>query len=419
MTFLKRKPGIVLLIVALLGVGAGAVYAQLEGERGVPPINSATTIEVSGIEVDVTADSGDAARHEGWREAQQKAWKKLWANTNHQPESAAPGLTDSALDAMVSSIAIEQEEIGPKRYIARLGVLFDRARTGALLGLSGPTQRSAPMLVLPVMLSGATPVSFEYRNPWQEAWARFRTGGSAIDYVRPVGNGIDPLILNMAQTGRPGRGWWRMILNQYGAADVLIPQVRLMRGWPGGPVTGIFSARHGPDNRLIATFTLQVRNSAAIPSLLDEGVRKIDQAYTDALAAGLLRPDPSLIYEQPQVAQEAAEQIEASSADVPAPAAAPAATSTAPAAAVSSVTLSVDTPDAAAIQQAEVSVSGVGGVLSALTTRPAPGGTSEMSVRFSGDPAAFAAALRSKGWTVSGSGASLKLSRPGASKEGP
>jgi hypothetical protein len=177
---------------------------------------------------------------------------------------------------MVSGIVVEQEQIGPKRYIATLGVLFDRARTGQLLGVGGVVHRSAPMLVIPVMLTGGAFTSFEYRNEWQKAWARFRTGNSAVDYVRPTGSGIDPLLLNVMQARRPGRGWWRMLLNQYGAADVVVPEVHLKRLWPGGPAIATFTARHGPDGAVLGSFTLRVETSAAIPKLLDAGVQRLD-----------------------------------------------------------------------------------------------------------------------------------------------
>src|SRR3954467_1750345 len=138
------------LALAASLVLAGAVDAQLEGsDRGVPPIDSSSSFEVGGIEVDVVAADSEKARQEGWREAQRKGWKMLWAKTHGSAD--APALNDSALDAMVSGIVIEQEQIGPKRYIATLGVLFDRSRAGQLLGIGGVVHRSAPMLVIPVM----------------------------------------------------------------------------------------------------------------------------------------------------------------------------------------------------------------------------------------------------------------------------
>jgi hypothetical protein len=73
----------------------------------------------------------------------------------------------------------------------------------------------------------------------------------------------------------------------------------------------------------------------------------------------------------------------------------------------------VETPDAAAVNRAELGVSRVRGVTSALTTSLALGGTSVMRVTYMGDPASFQAALQAAGWQVSGSGTSLRISRGG------
>jgi len=405
---------LLLALAAMLAVGRAD--AQLQGaDRGIPPIDSASTFEVSGIQVDVFAADADKAREEGWREAQQKGWKALWAKTNGRPLGEAPALTDSALNAMVSAIVVEDEQIGPKRYIATLGVLFDRARTGQLLGVGGIVRRSAPMLVIPVMQTGGSFQTFESRNLWQAAWARFRTGNSPVDYVRPTGSGIDPLLLNVTQARRPGRGWWRMLLDQYGAADVVVPEVQLRRLWPGGPAIGIFTARYGPDNRLLGRFILRVENGAAVPKLLDEGVRRLDLLYAQALAAGSLSPDPSLAVPDAPVATEVADEAEAQAQSAAAaPSTAPQAAPSIPGAAtLASVTVQVDTPDAAAVTRAEIGVSRVRGVTSAVTTSLALGGTSVMRVTYAGDPAALAAELQAQGWQVSGSGASLRISKGG------
>ncbi len=404
-----KLPGYILLSSALIAslAAGGIVYAQLEGaDRGVPPIDSASTFEIGGIEVDVAAPTADKARYEGWRLAQSKGWKALWAKTHGRPISEAPNLSDSALDAMVAGVIVEQEQIGPKRYIATLGILFDRARTGQLLGVSGSIRRSAPMLVIPIMLTGSSYQSFESRNEWQKAWARYRTGGSAIDYVRPTGSGIDPLLLNAAQTGRPGRSWWRMLLDQYGAADVIMPEVRLQRTFPGGPATATFTARHGPDNLYIGRFTLRVGNSASIPRMLDEGIRRLDLLYAQALAAGELVPDPTLIVETPPPVEEVAEETEETPA-LPVDLGVPA--SVAP----TTFSVQVDTPDSAAVGRAEISVSRIPHVTSAITTSLALGGTSVMRVTFIGDSAAFQDALQAQGWTVRGSGTNLRISRGG------
>src|SRR3546814_1243908 len=56
-----------------------------------------------------------------------KGWRMLWQKMN--PGTAVPALGDSALQGMVSGIVVEKEQIGSNRYIASLGVLFDRARS--------------------------------------------------------------------------------------------------------------------------------------------------------------------------------------------------------------------------------------------------------------------------------------------------
>jgi hypothetical protein len=262
------------------------------------------------------------------------------------------------------------------------------------------------MLVIPVMLTGGAFTSFEYRNEWQKAWARFRTGNSPVDYVRPTGSGIDPLLLNVMQARRPGRGWWRMLLNQYGATDVVMPEVHLKRLWPGGPAIGTFTARHGPNGIVLGSFTLRVESSAAIPKLLDAGVQRLDGLYSDALATGALRPDPTLAMPPPPPPPEEAQAPPEETPVLPVD-------TGGAATGITTFSIQVATPDADSVQRAELAVSRVRGVTSALTTSLALGGASVMRVTYAGDSAALSAALEAEGWQVSGSGTSLRISRGG------
>ena len=410
MTPLRRSRLAILAVLALAGLG-GALWAQLDGaERGIPPVDSASTFEVTGVEVDVVGEDAAAARVEGWRRAMSQGWKMLWARTNNRPVSEAPDLSESVLSGIVSGVIIEQEQIGPRRYIARLGVLFDRARTGGMLGVEGLVRRSAAMLVIPVMVTGGTTYSMEFRNEWQAAWARFRTANSPIDYVRTSGSGADPLLLNAMQTGRRSRGWWRVLLDQYGAADILVPEVQLRRLWPGGPAVATFTAIHGPDREVLGRFALRAGDAASIPRMLDEGVRRLDALFVRALEEGRLTPDPSL-YIAPPPEELPPEEEEGEDRRTPADAPTGAEPTSEPAGGAVAIRIEFDSPDSEAVQRAEVAVSRVGGVTSAITVSQALGGTSTMRVTFSGDPEALAAALRAQGWTVSGSGSALRISR--------
>ena len=96
-----------------------ALYAQLEtGDRGILPIDSSGTLEITGIHVDVGGTDAQSARYAGWRIAQRVGFRALWAKTHNAPINQAPNLPDSTLDQIVSSINVEREEIGPNRYIA-------------------------------------------------------------------------------------------------------------------------------------------------------------------------------------------------------------------------------------------------------------------------------------------------------------
>jgi hypothetical protein len=224
---------------------------------------------------------------------------------------------------MVSAVLIQQERVGPHRYVATLGIVFDRKRAGALLGAAGEQAHSAPMLTLPVLISGGTQTMYEVRNPWQRAWAEFQSGASAIDYVRPVGSGGDSLQLTYGQTGRRSRAWWNNILDAYGASDIIVPVAKLERQWPGGPVKGTFVARYGPDSTYLAQFGMTARDDSAVPQMLAMAVQRFDQIFSQALADGRLRPDPTLGHENIQVSPEVQALINAARAQEAAAAAVP------------------------------------------------------------------------------------------------
>lgn len=397
--------------LAVAGLLAGpAILAQIQGDRGIAPIASTGDFEVSGIDVNVQGASAADARAKGWQEAERLAWQKLW-KTNGMGGGEAPALDPATLDAMVAAVVVDHEQIGPHRYIARLGVTFDRARTGGYLGMHGQVARSAPLLIIPVLYEGGVASVYETRTPWQRAWAEFHTGESAIDYVRPNGGGADSLLLTEGQLTRRSRNWWRLVLDEFGAADVIMPIVRLTREFPGGPIHGTFTARHGPDNRLLGQFELTAPSDDQLPQMLAEAVHRLDALYTQALQQGQLAPDPSLNM-APQLDPKLINQILDSLGPVrqatpgavvvpgaPVPGAAvPGNGPAAPAAAT--FTVQVATADGAALDAGLAAVRGVAGVQGAATSSVAIGGTSVLRVTYAGDLESLAAGLRAQGWKV-------------------
>lgn len=406
-----------LFALALMAGTYALVLAQVSGDRGIAPTAASADIEVRGIAVDVTADNPEKARSEGWREAQRKAWEK----------AGGPKIPDSQLDSIVSAIVIEKERLGPKRYVATLGVVFDRQRAGRFLGGAEQAARSAPLLVIPVMASGGAFTTFELRNVWQRAWAEFNPGASRIDYVRPSGAGRDSLLINFGQTTRRSRTWWRSTLDQYGAADVVMPLARLDHEFPGGPIKGTFTARYGPDSTMLESFMLEAAGPDELPAMLAQAVLRMDEIFARALAEGKLRPDPTLrqatggamdpaiqrlieIGRAVQARDAAARAAAAEAASVPRIEAQPVITAQ-PTVPVRNIVVQFATPDAAAFDGALGAVRALAGVRGLNVTSTAVGGTSVMSVSFAGTQDELAAALQARGYTVRQGQNALAISR--------
>jgi hypothetical protein len=230
---------------------------------------------------------------------------------------------------------------------------------------------------------------------------------------------------------RRSRNWWRVILDQFGAADVVYPIVRLERQWPGGPVVGHFSARYGPDNRYLGSFELRAENSKGITTMLNEGIVKMDQLYQNAFASGRLRAEATLLLEDTideedlaKLEEEAArlkepEPVKSFADDDPVAAAVDSVVDdptkpkpepkedkpkpdkqVVPPVAPQQVTVSVQvsTPTPESVDRAEASLRSIPGVRSVSTSSLALGGTSVMRVTYQGDPAALKSALASRGF---------------------
>jgi hypothetical protein len=137
-------------------VGPARLIAQIEGDRGIIPVASTSDIEVVGIEVNATGSNAEEARLNGWQEAARKAWSK----------AGGPSMSDGQIQSMVSAVVIEREQIGPRRYVATVSIVFDRARAGQYIGgkTTGGKARSSPLLVIPVLHSGGVSQVFEIKG---------------------------------------------------------------------------------------------------------------------------------------------------------------------------------------------------------------------------------------------------------------
>ena len=236
--------------------------------------------------------------------------------------------------------------------------------------------------------------SVELKNAWQRAWAQYRTSQSPIDYVRVSGLGVDPMLVNAAQVARPGRGWWRNLVDYYGAADILVAEVQLQRLYPGGPARGRFIARHGPDGEFVGGFTLTTSGENGVNGLMVEGVRRMDRLFTEALAAGALVRDRSLdLPPPPPVPEELIAEKPLVATEAPA----------------NAYQVQISARDVRIYNFAMAHLRTLPGIASATPQQINPQGTSYVLVAYRGNIAGLAAAMSARGWTVDFSGTVVRV----------
>ncbi len=274
------QPTLAALLVVLLASPAAAT-----------PVGPGA-FKIGGIGVDVVAGNATEARAAAYTLAERRAWPLLWARMTGNPPTAAPRLADGAIEAMVAGVQIEQESFSTTRYIGRLAIVFDRDRASGLLGEGG---QAPPMLLLPVLIDGpGVRTVYQAKTPWAAAWLRFRDAASALDYVIPAASPGDNVVLTAFQARRNDRNLWRSILSRFKADDILTAEIRLVRQWPGGPVSAVAVARHGPDAVELGRASFVATNSAGVDAMLDEAVRAVDAIYVRALANGQLQTEKGL-----------------------------------------------------------------------------------------------------------------------------
>lgn len=333
------------------------------------PQSGGNAYAIGGIDVDVAAPNADAARMAGFRIAQRKAWPLLWSRLTGGAATAAPSLTDAQLDGMVSAIESQGERFSATRYIARLGVVFDRSRAAAYLGDSTGLH-SPPMLLLPLFSDGGAATLFQARTPWRAAWVRYRENVTPVDYVLAQGSASENLLVTARQVYRPDRESWRNVLARFDTVQALTAEARLSHAWPGGPITGLFIARQGPDAEELGRFTLRTASPEGLDAMLDTAVERIDAIYSTALRDGRLQSLPDL-------------GVELTSFIGSGPLiGAPIAIGNTEGSMAASVEALFVTPDAATANAIEAAVRATPGVTAVTTTSLSLGGTSRLLIAY-------------------------------------
>jgi len=144
---------------------------------------------------------------------------------------------------------------------------------------------------------------------------------------------------------------------------------------------------------VVGGFTLKIQNGSALPALMAEGVRRMDELFSTALAAGRLQRDSSLDLPAPPPLPVEEKPIE-----------------TKPASTGNQYQIQIDAAgDVNVYNFGMAHLRTMGGITSATPQLINPTGTSYVLVAYSGSIGQLAAALSGRGWTVEASGTVIKI----------
>ncbi len=262
------------LIILLLALVSAPVHAQ----------RYADIFSVDGIEVDVKGPTAEDARVGAFRVAAKKGWGKLWDKlVDPGYRGKAPAISDADVYRVVSSIDVSNERMSATRYIARISISFDPGAVRAALarGGAGFTQsRNRAMLLMPVLVDGGATTTYEPGNPWASAWAKFPLIRSSIEYMRAEGTLADTMMLNAFVARNRSPEVIQNLLVRYRSDGVVVAKATLTRSYPGGPVSGIFSAYTGNSTIPVDQFTLTRKSDALLSEMFEEAIRRLDVAFS-------------------------------------------------------------------------------------------------------------------------------------------
>ncbi len=222
---------------AALCLGLLLAAAGLAGS--VPNANANSHVfTVSGVPVDVTAETAAAAREAAHAEGHVQAMEKLLARFLPRHElSLLRQLNAAEILAFVQDFSVANERTSDVRYLAELTFRFRPEPIRELLranGLRHAETMSKPVVVLPIFGIEGAAVLWGEANPWWAAWAARPPGGWLVPLTVPLGDLGDLTAVDAARALNGEAEALGAIARRYDAEDVLITQAVLL----GDPLLG-------------------------------------------------------------------------------------------------------------------------------------------------------------------------------------
>jgi Uncharacterized protein conserved in bacteria (DUF2066) len=254
--------------------------------------------QVSGIEVDASAENAVAARQEavaaGQRAGLDRLLRRLVPAEDHRLLPAVDGLD---VDRYVQNFEIADEELSSTRYLAQLTVRYDPEAVRELLessGLSFAQARSTPVVVLPLYAAPDGARLWPEDNPWWQAWAENLDPERLLRLVMPLGDLEDMVGLTVEQVQARDSAALAALARRYGSEDVLVVTATPLppAEAEAAPAVRLAVERVGGDEQTNPPETLRGRPGQPLEELLAEAVRGLQNSLDERWKrANLLRFD--------------------------------------------------------------------------------------------------------------------------------
>lgn len=154
---------------------------------------AAVSFTQRGVPAEATAENAVIARERALAAGRRAAWERIAAATG-----ASRSLSDAQIEAMVSSIIIEEERTTPTRYAGRITVNFNPARARAMTGGAGVaegatappgapagegTAQPRPQAAGPAVATVEAVALYGSLEEWLELRRRLRGGAARIEVI--------------------------------------------------------------------------------------------------------------------------------------------------------------------------------------------------------------------------------------------
>lgn len=222
--------------------------------------------EVSGITVDVTADSAQTARIQAQAKGEKKAFvtlmKRLTLGAYHD---RLPKLSAQRISELIQDFAVEDEKASSVRYIAKMVYHFRAAGVRALLdehAIPYAETVSKPVLMLPVYQAAGALLLWDDPNPWRAAWGEMSDGARGlVPMVLPVGDLQDVRVIGAEQAIEGDTQRLEEIAQRYETGDVVVAHgILRMDSYYGLPELEVYLTRFGSalqEHTVVKSFTAE------------------------------------------------------------------------------------------------------------------------------------------------------------------